>query len=494
MTLVWLLVLPFVGAVLCWPAERLHAQAPRWIALVTMACVLALVCSLGLGDLLPSAASERWMLEVNAPWISRFGIGFHLALDGLSLLLVGLTGFIGLFAVACSWREIRRGVGAFHTNLLWSLGGVVGVFLSVDLFLFFCFWEMMLVPFFFLIALWGHDMPGGRGRVYAATKYVIFTQASGLLMLLAILALAFVHAQATGVLSFDYVELLDTPLSQPVETWLMLGFFVAFAVKLSVVPLHSWLPEAHSQAPTAGSVMLAGLLLNTAGYGLLRFCIPLFPDAAAAFAPVAMWLGAIGVIYGATLAFAQTDIKRLVAYSGVSHMGYVVIGVFAGTAQARAGVVMQMLSYGVCAAGLFIVCGAIFERLHTRELGKLGGLWPGSRLPPIALFFAAASLGLPGLGNFIGEFLILMGSFRVAPLPTVVAAGGLILSAVYALWFVQRAFFGVSRRPKPLPDLDLRERATLYALMTLLLVLGLHPQPFVDVSGAATQVTGVSMQ
>jgi NADH-quinone oxidoreductase subunit M len=490
--LAWLVVLPFVGAVLCWPAERLHAQAPRWIALATMAGVLVLVCSLGLGNPSPPARATRWMFEVNAPWIPRFGIGFHLALDGLSWLLVGLTAVIGLFAVACSWREVRRGIGAFHTNLLWSLGGVVGVFLSVDLFLFFCFWEMMLVPFFFLIAQWGHDMPGGRGRSYAATKYVIFTQASGLLMLLAILALAFIHAQTTGVLGFDYETLLGTPLSGSVEVWLMLGFFIAFAVKLSLVPLHSWLPEAHSQAPTAGSVLLAGLLLNTAGYGLLRFCIPLFPEASAAFAPVAMWLGAVSIIYGATLAFAQTDIKRVVAYSGVSHMGYVVIGVFAGTPQARAGVVMQMLSYGVCAAGLFIVCGAIFERLHTRELGKLGGLWPGSRLPPIALFFSAASLGLPGLGNFIGEFLILIGSFRVAPLVTVVATGGLILSAVYALWFVQRAFFGASQRSKPLADLDLRERATLYALMTLLLVLGLYPQPFVDVADAAFHAVGAS--
>jgi len=340
---------------------------------------------------------------------------------------------------------------------------------------------------YFLIALWGHNAPGGKGRVYAATKFFIYTQASGLLMLLAILGLVFVHYSNTGVLTFDYPALLNTPMSAKVEWWLMLGFFVAFAVKLPVVPLHNWLPDAHSQAPTAGSVDLAGILLKTAAYGLLRFALPLFPHASAQFAPVAMWLGVLGIVYGAVLAFAQNDVKRLVAYTSISHMGFVLVGIYAGTEQALQGAVINMLAHGISAGGLFILCGEMYERLHTRDLRLMGGLW--SRfpfLPPIALFFAAASLGLPGLANFVGEFLILLGTFPVAPFLTIVASSGLILAAVYSLWFVQRAFHGPVHGgdKNKLGDLNARELATMFTLMGLLVLFGLYPQPVFNLSKA----------
>ncbi len=491
MILPWLILIPFIGGLLCWQGERLGLGVPRWIALLTMALVLFLSVLLWMqGDYsLPSLTAgggTHWVEEFQAPWIPRLGISFHLGLDGLSLLMLLLTGLLGMMAVICSWREIQRHVGFFHLNLLWNLGGVIGVFLSLDLFLFFFFWEMMLVPMYFLIALWGHNAQDGKGRIYAANKFFIFTQASGLVMLLAILGLVFAHYNNTGILSFDYEELLKAELAPALEMVLMLGFFIAFAVKMPVVGVHSWLPDAHSQAPTAGSVDLAGVLLKTAAYGLLRFGLPLFPEASMKFAPVAMWLGVAGIIYGALLAVAQTDIKRLIAYTSVSHMGFILVGAYSGSELALQGVVIQMLAHGLSAGALFILCGELYERLHTRDLRKMGGLWSRmAYLPPITLFFSAASLGLPGMGNFIGEILILLGAFPVAPVVVVVAAIGLILAAVYSLLMLQRAFFGPASSTERLEDLNGRELALLLSLATLLLLLGVYPQPILDTSAAA---------
>lgn len=503
MILVWLILIPFIGGLVSWQAERYSRATPRWIALITMLVVLGMALWLwasgdysltGTGFSAAGGARPQWSVEFQAQWIPSIGASIHLGLDGLSLLLVVLTYLLGTMAVVCSWKEIERNVGFFHLNLLWNLGGVVGVFLALDLFLFFFFWEMMLVPMFFLIALWGHNIPGGKDRVQAAIKFFIFTQASGFLMLLSILALVYFHHDATGVISFDYHELLGTPLSAEAEWWLMLGFFVAFAVKMPVVPLHSWLPDAHGQAPTAGSVDLAGILLKTAAYGLLRFGIPFFPNASADFAPVAIWLGILGIIYGAVVAFSQHDIKRLVAYTSISHMGFIMLGIYAGTELALQGVVVQMIAHGLSAGALFILCGEIYERLHTRDLRQMGGLWSSfPNLPPILLFFCAASLGLPGLGNFVGEFLILVGSFPVAPLPTIVAASGLILAAVYSLILVQRALHGPPQalpghEPEKLKDLSGRELTMMGTLMALLLALGLYPQPVIDAAQAPVRV------
>jgi len=486
--LVWLLVIPFIGGFLSWQAERFSRGLPRWIALGTMSITIGLSLWLWhVGDysLTLLGKNPHWVSEYRAAWIPRLGISFHLALDGVSMLLILLTGLIGVLAVACSWREVQRNVGFFHLNLLWNLGGVIGIFLAMDLFLFFFFWEMMLVPMYFLIALWGHNIPGGKGRVFAATKFFIFTQASGLVMLVAILGLVFVHFNATQVLTFNYAELLNTPMSATTEWWLMLGFFIAFAVKMPVVPLHSWLPDAHSQAPTAGSVDLAGILLKTAAYGLIRFGLPLFPHAPPHTAPFAMWLGVVGIIYGAVLAFSQTDVKRFVAYTSISHMGFVMVGLYAGTEQSLQGVMMQMLAHGISAGALFILCGEIYERLHTRDLRQMGGLW--SRLPylpPIAMFFTAASLGLPGLGNFVGEILVLIGTYKAYPLVAIFSSSGLILAAVYSLWLMQRAFFGPATSTEKLRDLNGRELATMLSLIVILLWLGLYPQPILDATRA----------
>jgi NADH-quinone oxidoreductase subunit M len=403
-------------------------------------------------------------------------MSIHLALDGLSLLLVILTCFLGLLAVAASWSEIQERVGLFHANVLWVLTGVMGVFLALDLLLFYVFWEVMLVPMYFLISLWGHE-----NRVYAAIKFFIFTQASSLLMLVAILALALLHHQHTGVYTFDYMQLLGTPIAASTAMWLMLGFVIAFVVKLPAVPVHTWLPDAHTEAPTAGSVLLAGLLLKTGAYGLFRFVLPLFPTAAHTLAPVAMGLGVLGILYGALLAFAQTDVKRLVAYTSVSHMGFVLLGVFAWNPWALQGAVMEMLCHGLSTGGLFILAGALQERLHTRDLGSMGGLWSTvPRLGGVGMVLAMASLGLPGLGNFVAEFLVLLGAFQVSPVLTIIASIGLVLAAVYALRFVQRTFHGPNTRGWHLPDLTLRDMAIMAVLIASLVWLGLFPQPVLN--------------
>lgn len=495
MILPWLILIPFIGGLLCWLAERSSATLPRWIALLTMSLELALGLWLWAhGDftLAPTAGAEpAWAVEFKLNWIQRFGISVHLALDGLSLLMILLTGLLGILSVLCSWKEIQAHVGFFHLNLMWILGGVVGVFLALDLFMFFFFWEMMLVPMYFLIALWGHSSADGKKtRIYAATKFFIFTQASGLIMLVAILGLVLVNYNSTGVITFDYSTLLKTKLSPHVEYLLMLGFFIAFAVKLPVVPFHSWLPDAHAQAPTAGSVDLAGILLKTAAYGLLRFALPLFPNASAEFAPIAMTLGLIGIFYGAFLAFAQTDIKRLIAFSSVSHMGFVLIGIYSGNAQALQGVVIQMLAHGLSAAALFILSGQLYERLHTRDLREMGGLWSKiAYLPAISLFFAAASLGLPGTGNFVGEFLILLGSFTIAPWVTAIATSGLVFGSVYSLIMIHRAYFGPAKSDAVYAGMDNRELIMVLGLAALLVLLGVYPQPFLDTSAAT--MTGV---
>ena len=500
MTLVLLIAIPLAAGFLSWQSERYSRAAPRWIALAAM--LIALAFSLGLwvtrdysltgaGFSAASAGVPQWTIEYRASWIPAIGASFHLGLDGLSLLLIVLTNLLGVFAVVSSWHDIDRNAGFFHLNLLFNIAGVVGVFLALDLLLFFFFWEMMLVPMYFLIALWGYDAPGGKTRTSAAVKFVIYTQASGLLLLISILALVYIHVGATGVLTFDYHDLLGTQMSAPVEWHLMLGCFIAFAVKMPIVPLHGWLPDAHTNAPVGASADLAGILLKTAAYGLLRFGIPLFPHASLDIAPLAMWLGVAGVVYGALVAFSQTDIKRLVAYTSISHMGCIVIGVYAATDQALIGVVVQMIAHGLSAGALFILCGEIQERLGTRDLRQMGGLWSRlPNLPPLFLFFALATLGLPGLGNFVGEFLILSGAFVVAPWVAIAASSGLILAVVYSLIMVQRALqgpvAGVAQNAQTnIVDLSMRELAMLVSLVVMLIGLGLYPQPVINTAHAS---------
>jgi NADH-quinone oxidoreductase subunit M len=478
MILAFLLGLLMAGGLVAFLLGQFDKTMPRWIALIT--------CSVGFFVLIAFWAdhneqmyvqlSNSWLAEYRKEWIPALGISFHLEIDGLSLLLLVLTFFLGILAVLSSWNEIKEKVCFYYFNLLWLLAGISGVFMAMDLFLFYFFWEVMLIPMYFLIGIWGSEK-----REYAAYKFFIFTQASGLMMLLAILVLYFVYAAQTGIYTFNYFDLLGTNLSPAIAFWLMMGFLIAFAVKLPVIPFHSWLPDAHSEAPTAGSLILAGLLLKTGAYGILRFVLPLFHDAARLIAPWAMLLGVIGIIYGAVLAYAQTDLKRLIAYTSVSHMGFVLLGIFAFNELALQGVVMQLVTHAVSTGALFLMAGMIKERLHTRDINQMGGLWAQMpQMGAVALVFAMASLGLPGLGNFIAEFLILLGAFKVDIVLTAIATIGLIFSAIYSLRILQKVFLGPSSRSGLLPDLSWREIGIMLALTVCILWLGLNPQPVID--------------
>ncbi|VFP87041.1 NADH-quinone oxidoreductase subunit M [Candidatus Erwinia haradaeae] len=486
MLLPWLIALPFMGGLLCCFSESFGTHKPRWIALITMGFTLALSLILWThseNELSQIHSGLQWKSQFTMPWIPRFGITFSLAIDGLSLLMVTLTSLLGFLAILCSWREINKCHGWFHLNLLWLLGGVIGVFLAVDLFLFFFFWEMMLVPMYFLIALWGNRSTDDRDRVSAATKFFIYTQASGLLMLMAIIGLVFVHYSATGDLTFYYENLLQTPMSLRVQQVLMMGFFIAFAVKIPVVPLHGWLQDVHSCSPTAGSVELSGIVLKTATYGLLRFVLPLFPHASTIFAPIAMWLGIISIFYGAWMAFSQNDIKRLIACTSISHMGFLLIAIYTGNLIAYQGAVIHMIAHGLSAAALFIIAGQLYERLHTCDMRYMGGLWSRIKwLPGLSLFFSMANIGFPGTGNFIGEFMIFMGGFYIAPWIIIIASCSLVFSAIYSLVMMQKTYYGKSKSEILLHDMSPRELITILSLLFLLIFLGLYPQTILDTS------------
>ena len=482
MILVVLIAVLFIGGILAWISESLDSKLPRLIALITLIVDLGLMLTLLANQEL---ADSLWLVQMNSQWLPRFGISFHLALDGLSLLMVLLTAFLGIIAVGSAWSEITQRSGFFYFNLLWTLAGVIGVFTSLDLFLFFFFWEVMLIPMYFIIAIWGHE-----NKNYAAMKFFIFTQVTGLLMLVSILALAYFHYAQFSFFSFDYFDLLNVDTSGDLGMWIMLGFFIAFTTKLPSFPFHSWLPDAHSQAPTAGSVILAGILLKTGAYGLIRFAVPLFPEASGQFAPVAMTLAVISILYCAKVAFAQTDIKRLIAYTSVSHMGFVLLGIYAWNEQALQGAVMTMLAHGLSAAALFMLAGGLQHRIHTRDMQDMGGFWSKvPRMAVIALFFSIASLGMPGLGNFVGEFLALLGAFQANIVLTVFATLGLIFASVYSLWVIQKIFHGEYQNSKfddsKLVDLNRRELAY-FALMILGLIwMGMYPQSFLDLSAPA---------
>lgn len=473
MILLVLFLLPLAGGLVAWPLARRSPAGARWVSLGAMLAGLLLLAGLWAshrGDL-SLTGGGAWLEQLRLTWIPQIGSTFFLAMDGLGLLLVGLCYLIGALSVLVSWREIDERVGFFHFHLLASIAALIGVFMALDLFLFYFLFEIMLVPMYFLIVIWGHER-----KIYAAIKFFIFTQVGGLLMLVSILALYFVHHHATGVYTFDYLELLGTQMSGATATWIMLGFFAAFAIKLPALPLHTWLPDAHTQAPTAGSLVLAGLLIKVGAYGMLRFQVPLFPQAASQFAPVAMGLGVAGILYGALLAFGQRDLKRLVAYTSVSHMGFVLLGIFVWNTRALQGVMLEIVCHALSTGGLFVLAGIVQERTGTRDMQQLGGAWGSSpAMGAATLVFVLASLGLPGLGNFVAEFLILWGTWSSSRPATAVAAAGLVTAVIYAVWVLQRVFQGPEVRP--LPDLTAREGLVMGALIAPLLILGLYPAP-----------------
>ena len=466
-----LLVLPLLGAaaVMLGPARNARLTA--------LAVTLAeFILSAGLWWALDTQPGTL-QLTFSVPWIPAWGISYAVGIDGISAMMVLLTTFLMPLCVAGSWNYITTRERGYYALLLVLLTGVVGVFVATDLFLFYLFWEVMLIPMYFIIGIWG-----GKNRLYAAIKFFLFTMAGSLLMLVAIIGLAWMVAARTGILSFDYAHLLaNSPAVGEAAPWFFGAFALAFAIKVPVFPFHTWLPDAHVEAPTAGSVLLAGVLLKMGTYGFIRFAVPFFPTVAGArpIANLVLVLAVIGIIYGALVAMVQTDIKKLVAYSSVSHLGFVMLGLWGATLQSIQGAVMVMIAHGFSTGALFFLVGMLYERRHTREISSYGGI---ARVVPVfSLIFtvvALSSIGLPGLNGFVGEFLVLLGALRTEPLAVFFATSGVIFAAAYLLWALQRIIY---QRLEPdnekLTDLTGRELAVLAPILAGIIWMGIYPQP-----------------
>ena len=466
------MALPLAGAAAIAFVPKESAKTIRTVALITT--LVTFLVSLDILYRFQLGTAGQQLVET-APWVPSAGASYKVGVDGISLWMVLLTTFLMPASVLVSYL-IRERVKAFFVVLLILETSLLGVFLSLDLALFYVFWEAMLVPMYFLIGIWGYDR-----RRYAAVKFFLYTLAGSLVMLVGILFL-----YSAGGHTFDLTALSQIHLSRTAQDWLFWAFFASFAIKVPIFPLHTWLPDAHTEAPTAGSVLLAGVLLKMGAYGFLRFSVPLFPDAAHHYAPVLATLGVIGILYGGVVAIVQKDLKRLVAYSSVSHMGFVVLGIAALTPLAATGSVLVMLSHGLATGALFLLVGMLYDRAHTRQIAEFRGV--ATALPVFAglfLIVCLVSLGLPGLSGFVGEFLVLNGSFPVDQVLAILGVGGVVLSAIYLLWAYERVFTGPTKLPhgerKSLwRDLSFRELAAVVPLLVMTLVIGVYPKPFLS--------------
>jgi NADH-quinone oxidoreductase subunit M len=470
-----LLVFPVAAALLllATPLERIRQSA-------LAATLIEFLLSLGLWWTFdPTTSGMQFVFQ--APWIAEFGIAFHVGLDGISLFMVLLTTFTMPLAVLGSWNYITTKERGFYALLLVLTTGMLGVFVALDLFLFYVFWEIMLIPMYFIIGIWG----GGR-RLYAAIKFFVYTFVGSLLMLVAILVMVAVVGRESGVYRFDYTHLLNhAHLLRPLGFWLFGAFALAFAIKVPMFPFHTWLPDAHVEAPTAGSVVLAGILLKMGTYGFLRFAVPFFPDVA--FHPtvstIVVTLAVVGIIYGALVAMVQPDFKKLIAYSSVSHLGFVMLGIWAVTHQSVAGAVVIMINHGISTGALFLMVGMLYERRHSREIAAYGGI---ARVMPafaaVLTLVSLSSIGLPGTNGFVGEFLVLLGAFQTYPWAAGIATTGVIFAAAYLLWALQRVIYQKLDNPENehLKDLSGREVAILAPIVLLIVWIGVYPKPILS--------------
>jgi len=418
-------------------------------------------------------------------WLPTYGISYFVGVDGFSLLLIMLTTFLTPICVLATWEDVKFRVKEFMICLLFMMTGMIGVFASLDLFLFYVFWELQLIPMYLLIGVWGNP----ARRVYAAIKFFLYTMFGSLLMLVAILVLYFHHGQATGTYTFDLLKLYGLKLPFQMQFWMFLAFGLAFAIKVPMFPFHTWLPDAHTEAPTVGSVILAAVLLKMGTYGFLRFNMPLFPEAAHYFVPLFSVLAIIGIVYGALVSMVQKDLKRLIAFSSVSHLGFVMLGLFSYTVQGIQGGIIQMINHGLSTGALFLIVGCIYERRHTRMIADFGGL--STPMPIYATIFmivTLSSIGLPGLNGFVGEFLILLGTFQMNKLYAAIGATGVIFAACYMLWMFQRVMFGevVHEENRLLKDLSWREIGYFIPLLLFIVWIGVYPSTFLNKTKATT--------
>ena len=474
--------LPLLGILVICLINSKRLDLIRWVAFLT--AVVTFLFSLPLYFMFDSSTWEMQFVE-NVPWVSQFGISYHMGVDGISLLLILLTTFLSALAILSTWSAVTERVKGYMASLLFLETGMLGVFCSLDFVLFYVFWEVMLIPMYFIIGIWG-----GPRRIYAAVKFFIYTMIGSVLMLLAILFLYFMYYKAMGVYTFDVLSYYNLGLPANIQFWLFLAFFLAFAIKVPMFPFHTWLPDAHVEAPTAGSVILAGVLLKMGTYGFLRFSLPIFPQASVDFIPFILCLSVIGIIYGAMVSLAQDDIKKLVAYSSVSHLGYCMLGMFALNLEGIKGSIIQMVNHGLSTGALFMIVGMLYERRHTRLISEYGGIL---KVMPVFgglfLLVAFSSMGVPGLNGFVGELLILIGAFKASLWYGLVSTIGLVLGAVYLLWMYKRVMYGdiTKDENKKLKDMTNREYAYLLPIILFIVWIGVYPKPFLDKMDASVQ-------
>ncbi len=474
--LTWIVFLPLLGCLVILLLNNTWHNAIRWTALLT--AFVDFILTIVLFCKFDGSNTDMQFVIGPLPWIESFGVTFSLGVDGISILLVVLTPFLTAIAIASTWTSIIEKVKGFMISMLLLQTGMLGVFLATDLFLFYVFWEVMLVPMYFMIGIWG----GGR-KIYAAVKFVLFTMFGSLLMLLAIIKLYVMTSPDPLLRTTDLMTVMNMKITPDLQVWLFLAFALAFAIKVPLFPFHTWLPDAHVEAPTAGSVILAGVLLKMGTYGFLRFCLPLFPDATLQFVPLISILSLIGITYGALIAMVQKDVKSLVAYSSVAHLGFVMLGMFALTTQGVTGSILQMVNHGIVTGALFFLVGVIYERRHTRLIADFGGIAHVMPLyATIFLIVTLASIGLPGTNGFVGEFLILLGTFKANPVYAAIGTAGIVLAAVYMLWMVQRVFFGTCDKEENKKLLDMNWREALIALPIVIMIfwIGIYPKTFID--------------
>jgi NADH-quinone oxidoreductase subunit M len=487
MLLTLIVFLPLVGAIAALLAGDRSGRRDGLVRIVALAASLV-VFALSLivwARFDPSATANEFQFVEHYQWIPSFGISYFVGVDGISLSLIVLTAFLTPIALLSSWGSVKQKIREFSFFVLALEAGMLGVFVSLDLFLFYLFWDAMLVPMYFLIGIWGYER-----RIYAAIKFILYTMAGSVLMLIAIIWLAYAHYAATDSYTFNLIELYRFEVPAHLAFWFFLAFTLAFAIKVPLFPFHTWLPDAHVEAPTAGSVILAGVLLKMGTYGLVRFAFPLFPEAAHAFAPYLAGLAVVGIVYGALVAMVQPDMKKLVAYSSVSHLGFVVLGICAMNMQGVQGAVYQMLNHGVSTGGLFLIVGMLSDRRHTRLIEEFGGLKAVTpRLVGAFLIITLSSIALPGLNGFVGEFLILVGAFRWDWRFAAVAATGVVLSAVYMLWMFQRVNYGpvTNRKNTELKDLSAREWWVIAPIVAAAILMGVLPAPFLRPTEVSVQ-------
>jgi len=485
MLLSLLIIIPFFSGFSAFFSYKLNKNFPRWIALLGIILTLLVIVQCFFQKdyhLYESGYYPNWDKQLIVPWISRFGIEFNIAIDGFSIIMLFFTSFLSIIAVLCAWNEIKKNEGFFYLNFMLVLTGIIGVFISLDLFLFFCFWEVMLLPMYFLIVLWS-DQIEKKNNFLAANKFFLYGQISGLILLSSILLLVFNYYQNTNILTFNYNLLINAPINSYIEYIVMIGFFLAFSIKMPIVPFHGWLPDTHSQSVSCGTVEIIGVLLKTAPYALLRYNLVLFPSSTEKFSIIAIFLGLFSIFYGAWIAFSQKNVKKLIAYSSISHMGLILIAIYSDNEIAIQGAVIQILSNSITTAALCILSGQIYKRFKTYNIDDMGGLWSCIYwIPGFSLFFSLANLGIPGTGNFIGEFLILSGIFQVFPLVSILATIGIVFSSIYSLNMIQKMFYGPCKKQFSMFSINKKELWTILTLIFILLFIGLNPQKIIDIS------------